>query len=763
MVTTASKAAKDGDLLVGNDGYDDLRGGAGDDTLDGGAGKDYAVYGSDPAGVTVDLANGTATDGYGDTDTLIDVERVSGSQYADQITGDAADNVFRGKGGDDIIDGGDGVDQLRMDRAPEGVEADLSAGTVTVDGYGGSDTISNIENVRGSEFDDIISGDNEVNVLDGRDGDDLLSGGAGDDTLDGGSGQDTADYSGDTAGITVTLANNSVVDGYGDTDTLIDIERIMGSEFNDSLTGSDGDDYLEGGGGNDAIDGGLGDDVLIGGDGADTVDAGDGDDTIKYVGGADIIDGDAGNDEVSFDLVAANNVVLDLSNNTATVGTDQISISDVENVVGTAQADNILGDEMSNRIIGGDGGDAINGAAGNDWLFGSAGADLIDGGAGNDILSGGGYGQLTETAQGSGDWEFVPGGDWSSVVDGDDLLEGGLGDDTFIASFGDDQISVGGNAVQNYQAAHTDWQNAILEENQKHGDHATKITELSDAITAYNSAWQENETAQSNLSLAQSTATSAAGTLTQKTQAKSDAQVAYDNAANAGGSNKILFVSDSGASSAIADVLEGEGYQVTRVLNNFSSGNTPALTGDLSEYGAVYWQASGDEYGNTHTNSTMFSNLESYVHGGGNVFVTGYDSIASPTDPQLINFVGGNSSADTPGAPYGITTAANSLTTGVVDIRGMTPIGGYGDTDEITSLGPNTIGVTGSRSGYQWTLRSHGSGEIAYVSNGVHGTSGSDQSWTNTSSGGAGAYNAVLRNFAASASSVVQVQMYPLQ
>ena len=67
-----------------------------------------------------------------------------------------------------------------------------------------------------------------MNVLDGRDGDDLLSGGAGNDTLDGGSGEDTADYSGDTAGITVTLANNAVVDGYGDTDTLIDIERIKG-------------------------------------------------------------------------------------------------------------------------------------------------------------------------------------------------------------------------------------------------------------------------------------------------------------------------------------------------------------------------------------------------------------------------------------------------------------------------------------------------------------------------------------------------------
>ncbi len=87
---------------------------------------------------------------------------------------------------------------------------------------------------------------------------------------------------------------------------------------------------------------------------------------------------------------------------------------------------------------------------------------------------------------------FAPGSEWSSIADGDDLLEGGLGDDTFIASFGDDQISVGGNAVQNYQAAYTDWQNAISDENQKHTTYSTKSTELSDAITAYNTAWQAN-------------------------------------------------------------------------------------------------------------------------------------------------------------------------------------------------------------------------------------------------------------------------------
>ena len=52
----------------------------------------------------------------------------------------------------------------------------------------GTDTLTSIENLTGSAFDDTLTGDADANVLSGRDGDDTLNGGAGNDTLDGGDG-----------------------------------------------------------------------------------------------------------------------------------------------------------------------------------------------------------------------------------------------------------------------------------------------------------------------------------------------------------------------------------------------------------------------------------------------------------------------------------------------------------------------------------------------------------------------------------------------
>lgn len=212
--------------------------------------------------------------------------------------------------------------------------------------------------------------------------------------------------------------------------------------------------------------------------------------------------------------------------------------------------------------------------------------------------------------------------------------------------------------------------------------------------------------------------------------------------------NNILFVSDSGVGGAIADVLEGDGHTVTRVMDAFSGGDVPALSGDLSAYGAIFWSASGNSSGDQHTNSTMFANLEAYVAAGGRVFVTGYDSIASPGDPQLIAFLGGTGSSDF-GSPNTGTSGANALTTGVIDIQGVQPTGYYGDTDTLyPAEGTETVVGSSYTGGASWTLRDLGAGEIAYVSNGMSGSSGSHGSWTNTADGGDGAYNAAIRNFA---------------
>ena len=115
----------------------------------------------------------------------------------------------------------------------------------------------------------------------------------------------------------------------------------------------------------------------------------------------------------------------------------------------------------------------------------------------------------------------------------------------------------------------------------------------------------------------------------------------------------ILFVSDVESDNNIPLVLVGDGHTVTTVLNDYSVGNNPALSGDLSAYDAVFWSATGSGDGGTH-NASTFTNLSSYVSAGGRVFVTGYDSIASPTDDNLISFLGGAGSRDVPSAPAAV-------------------------------------------------------------------------------------------------------------
>lgn len=231
-----------------------------------------------------------------------------------------------------------------------------------------------------------------------------------------------------------------------------------------------------------------------------------------------------------------------------------------------------------------------------------------------------------------------------------------------------------------------------------------------------------------------------------------DAPIAVDD--EIAGAGSILFVSDSGVDVDIANVLIGAGYDVDVVADNFVGGTTPALSGDLSGYSAIYWSASGNGSGDQHIDPAMFANLEAFVVNGGHVFVTGYDSVASPADPLLINFLGGNGSQDF-GTPITPASGANSLTTGVIDIQGVIPTGYYGDTDTLY-VDPTTgtqvvVGSSYGGNGASWSLRGLGDGEIAYVSNGISGTNGSEDGWTDTSAGGQGAYNAALLNFAFSA------------
>ncbi len=202
----------------------------------------------------------------------------------------------------------------------------------------------------------------------------------------------------------------------------------------------------------------------------------------------------------------------------------------------------------------------------------------------------------------------------------------------------------------------------------------------------------------------------------------------------------ILFVSNTGGDTNIPTALMADGHVVI-------TGTGTDLAGDLSSYDAVYWSTTSSY----SIPATTFTNLTSYVMGGGRVFVTGYDGVISST--MLANFCGASSAYDLVGSPGpgAVVSVANSLTVGVVDIRGVTPSGGYTDRDGLVGLLAGTVEVVPSAGGgsTQWALRTLGDGEIAYVSNGTYG--GPHPSWEVTGGGAAGAYNAALRNFAFSA------------
>lgn len=176
----------------------------------------------------------------------------------------------------------------------------LNAAQNTGDAAG--DTYSSIENLVGSDFDDVLGGTGVANIITGDDGDDELIGNGGDDTLNGnndddilngglgadvlngGAGSDAASYANATAGVTVSLLNPASNTGEATGDRYSLIENLIGSRFDDTLTGSTAANRLEGGDGNDSLTGSIGADDLVGGNGNDR---------FIYTAGAEVVAGES--------------------------------------------------------------------------------------------------------------------------------------------------------------------------------------------------------------------------------------------------------------------------------------------------------------------------------------------------------------------------------------------------------------------------------------------------------------------------------------
>ncbi|MGN6538204.1 MAG: calcium-binding protein, partial [Mesorhizobium sp.] len=111
----------------------------------------------------------------------------------DTLDGKGGNDTLVGGAGADTLDGGSGIDTASYESSLAGVTVDLNlVGTAQISGGDASgDKLTAIENLIGSQFADILTGDGDNNVLAGLGGDDKLIGGAGNDTLIGGPGQDT--------------------------------------------------------------------------------------------------------------------------------------------------------------------------------------------------------------------------------------------------------------------------------------------------------------------------------------------------------------------------------------------------------------------------------------------------------------------------------------------------------------------------------------------------------------------------------------------
>lgn len=449
IVLKATLEGENGDdVLLGGGGNDLVRGGNGVDTLRGRAGNDELIGQGGVVGV--------------------DANDLEGGAGNDLLRGDAGTETFRGGAGDDVIIGFAGADDIsggpgaadwasfsNLGGGNQGVTADPDGNADDGLPSQGANVRPDIENIEGSNGPDEIVGGTGPNELRGLSGDDELSGGPGlpgPDILNGGGGRDLASYGGRTEPLTLrtaTIGSSTANGAAGEGDVLASIEDLRGGFSDDLLIGDLGANALDGAAGDDSLDGRAGDDTLIGG--PDSVNANPRGDTAEYSS-------------------RVQGLQASLATGQATLGSEQDTLSGIENLTGGSAADTLEGNASTNVLRGGPAGDTLRGLDGSDLLSPGPGvvSDTIEGGAGTDTLD---YSDRSENlvvdlldAQGAGGQgaqgeedlvatiENVIGGSGNDVLIGDqlansllggggnDLVDGGAGSDDLFGNDGADRI-----------------------------------------------------------------------------------------------------------------------------------------------------------------------------------------------------------------------------------------------------------------------------------------------------------------------------------
>ena len=390
------------DVLNGESANDVLQGGTGADHYNGGAGADTASYSESNEDEIVDIGgvsdDGSADDGpAGARDTVAaDVENLRGGTGNDRLNGSAQDNALDGGAGDDSLFGAGGEDNLL-----------------------------------------------------GRDGDDTLRGGLQADQFNGGDGVDTASYTDHTFDVAVDI--DGVADdgsaccqldgplGGPKDNVKLDVENLRGTQDDDTLIGSAGNNRIEGLGYGDRITGGPGDDVLEGGeegdifrtgtaaDGADLIDGGEGLDVVFYNARGDV------RVNVSLDGVADDGEIF------GPTSTEGDNVIDISQVWGSAGGTDFVGTDGPEQFFGAESGgvgrDVVRLGGGGDMASTSIGPDFVDGGPGNDDIT------ASPSYFGSTDEpDRILGGT------GADVLRGHVGDDAIVGGPGKD-VEQGGEGA----------------------------------------------------------------------------------------------------------------------------------------------------------------------------------------------------------------------------------------------------------------------------------------------------------------------------
>ena len=457
------------DTLLGGAGSDYLEGGLGADSIQGDAGNDV-LFGEDEGAIASadKLVGGTGNDIYVISDSLdivtegadsiggandwifssIDLNlgdakytNVNNLALQDDAwlgRGSAGNNVLLGNHSENYLAGMAGNDILIGSASTWYLPDNGVLGTVTNDGYYGSNSVTDV--LDGGIGNDTLIGSGTGSYNYSYYIGDALLGGAGNDTYVIRDARDTVsdsagtdlvisltgdlsleDYAGvenakladsvsalsELTALNSSLLSNGISSGFVGTYTT-DSGSLTGNELNNTLTGAMGDNRLDGGAGNDTLFGGTGSDTLVGGTGIDSLVGGDGNDIYEITAGDILVE-------------------------TATGGTDAIRTADIA-ALSTVYA-NIEG-----RLYTGTAAVTLNGTAANDWLGGGSGNDTINGLAGLDTLEGG---DGADSINGGADSDQVSGNAGNDTLRGDagnDQLYGGLGIDSILGGDGDDDL-----------------------------------------------------------------------------------------------------------------------------------------------------------------------------------------------------------------------------------------------------------------------------------------------------------------------------------